>query len=160
MKPTLLSLLLFLLVSCNKSDQSEIDLSIANSYFYDYHLYISIKDGQGNDLLDPSNPKAFLQNHISLFYIDKNGKKEQNYNFENCYIYHIDDGINHNLNYLRLNCGYINLIQWNQLQTDTIQPDFIQKPYGWTFNAVKVNGKRITLIPMQPIDAPGFTIIK
>jgi len=159
MKPILIFLFLLLLISCEKRNSVDKDLDTVGSYSYDYNVLILIKDGQGNDLLDPSNPKAFLQNKISLFYI-KDGKKEQCFDWTNYLLFHIDDNNYHNINFLRLKLGYVNLLQWSQNDTDTIDCDFVARPYGYTLKAIKVNSKAVSLVPVEPYGGLGFTIIK
>lgn len=134
-KTTVLLFMVLTAVGCSKDDDQE-------QYNFAVGFDMSIKDHDGNDLLDPSNPDAFKESEIKLYYVI-DGKVEEVFDGRldsprNFYIYNRNSEyrIGMTQNYTETSEMPITYIKWNETDTDTITSTFfrsenalIQKKY-------------------------------
>lgn len=123
LKTTLIAFVLLTAMGCSKDDdQAQYNLAVG--------FDMSIKDRDGNDLLDPANPNAFKESDIKLYYvIDGNveevfdGRLDSPRNF---YIYNRNSEyrIGITQNYTETSDMPITYIKWNDNDTDTITSTF------------------------------------
>ena len=119
MKVLMSLLILCFLMNCTSDDTQE-------RFNYDVRFDFSIKDGEGNDLLDPESPNSFDGSKIKLFYLIS-GELEEVY----------DGSLDNPRNFLIFQQGgdynirvFVNhseteeipktYVRWNETDTDTI----------------------------------------
>ena len=93
----------------------------------DRKVEISVQDKAGNDLLNPSNPNAYLDQNIKIYYLT-NGVREEvnnaNYdNPKNFMIYEVDGKylMRLFLNVTNSESPSITYVQWSENDTDTLK---------------------------------------
>lgn len=123
---TILSILIlaFVFNSCKKEEPAK---SVS-----DGSVYLTVTDKGGMDLLNPSNPGAYLEQNIKIFYLS-NGVKEEVYyaNYDVPRNFFISKEVNSNGKFwmtLFLNASSaeeypITYIQWSENETDTLKCD-------------------------------------
>lgn len=122
---TVLSIFLVALVlsSCRKEEPKW-------GSYTDCGANITVHDKAGVDLLNPSNPGAYLEQNIKIFYLI-NGVKEEVFYWNqhdprNFYIYEEPDGrfmMGLNFNYSLTEEYPITYVQWSENDTDTIKTE-------------------------------------
>jgi len=123
---TILSILIlaFVFNSCKKEQ--------TNGYVSDGSVYIRVQDKIGMDLLNQSNPGAYLKSDIKIFYLSKGVKEEvyhSNYDYpRNFYISEEADSKGDFWMTLFLNSSAdeaypITYIKWSENDTDTLKCD-------------------------------------
>lgn len=125
MRTLMMILTLFTFLGCS-SDEGE------EQYNFDIGFEFSVKDSEGNDLLNPENPNSFNQSKIKLFYLingnsievyDRNKDYPRNfliYKKEN--VYRIKIFVNHSETE-EIPTTYI---QWNEADTDTLSSEIFR----------------------------------
>ena len=76
MKNLIFLLLATLIVSCSSDDNNNDE----SYYNLDTNIIFTIKDSNGNDLLNPNNPNAYLSETVKIFYLKENGDVDEIYN--------------------------------------------------------------------------------
>lgn len=153
MKILLLVSIFCILISCKKND-SEIQLT--NGISFNTNVYLFVKDINGKDLLNPSNPNAFLQYNINYSQI-VNGKKVDILDVSQ---YQIVKFINNQdaIFCLKLGCNYTNYIEWSKGDTDTLECT-MNNSHGLRIVTASYNGKPVEF--SNPYNLwHGFTIVK
>lgn len=120
------------------------DLGSNNEFGYSGSSYVNlfVKDSNGKDLLNPSNPNAYYQYNLRVFY-SKDGKKSEVLDTR---LYQIMP-YNDSLFCLHLQCYYTIYLQWNQVETDTLECGINDTGYGLTLQSILYNGKPMSFIP-------------
>ena len=129
MKTTFYVFLAVLLFSSCKKKEDKMASNI------DRKVEISIQDKAGNDLLNPSNPNAYLDQNIKIYYVT-NGVKEEvnnaNYdNPKNFMIYEVN-GIYQMRLFLNMTIADspdITYVQWSENDTDTLKCEASHNDY-------------------------------
>jgi hypothetical protein len=115
MKNLMMIGLITIIISCTKEKEVRYASNV------DIGLEISVVDKSGNDLLDPANPNSFKEKDIRIYYLI-NGVKEEVFfpNYDHPRNFYIDkrDKVYNMILFLN---DPITYIQWNNLDTDTIQ---------------------------------------
>lgn len=121
MKTTFYVFLVVLLFSSCKKKEDKMASNI------DRKVEISVQDKAGNDLLNPSNPNAYLYENIKTYYVI-NGVKEEvnNANYDNPKNFMIYEKDGKYLMRLFLNMANadspdITYVQWSENNTDTFK---------------------------------------
>lgn len=153
MKIFLMITICCLFLSCNK-DESEI--RITNGISFNTNVYLFAKDINGRDLLNPSNPHAFMQNDLKYFQI-LDGKKVEILDVSQ---YQIMKFVNKQdtIFCLKLGCNYINYIEWSKGDMDTLECT-MNTSHGLRIETASYNGKPLEFT--NPYNLwHGFTIVK
>jgi hypothetical protein len=128
MRNLLAIVVIALLCSCSSDDSPE-------QFVYDVGVEFSIKDSQGNDLLNPENENTLNSSEIKLFYV-VNGAVEEVYdgNMDYPRNYVIYDyapvseyRISVFLNNADTEAQPITYIQWNATDTDTLRSEIYRR---------------------------------
>lgn len=125
MKKLAMIIMIFVAISCSENNDDNPEIATVNAL----GIEISITDGNGNDLLDPNNPNAFLEENIRLYY-KVNGQVEEVYDshlthprhflvFQHESEYRIRVFLNEKENATQT----ITYIKWNATDTDTIKAE-------------------------------------
>ena len=135
---TLLTLMMcFALISCKKNT---LELRNTNGISFDTDIYLFVKDSNGKDLLNPSNPDAFLRSNINYFQIS-NGKKVEILDAGKCQIVKLDTKTE-TIFCLKLSCNYTNYIEWPNGDTDILECT-MNTSHGFSIVTASYNGKLI-----------------
>ena len=119
-----------LIASCSSDDNNNDD----NYYNLDTDIIFTIKDSNGNDLLNPNNPNAYLSETVKIYYLKENGDLEEVYNSnldaprnfniitpedsgENVYAFSLFP----NTNVIE---NAITYIEWNDTEKDTVRTNY------------------------------------
>lgn len=124
-----LSICILAITSCAKKDCCEPVLQEGQPLS---HVAISVKDNQGNDLLNPSNPNSLKANSISLEHVYGWGSEKVDYDEKNNKIKIIKHPNLQDLYVLLLqsnlkldsNSKSKTIIKWNDIETDTMEVEF------------------------------------
>ncbi|MFK5958964.1 MAG: hypothetical protein QM495_08870 [Lutibacter sp.] len=123
-------LALILIVSCSSDDNNNEN----NYYNLDTDVIFTVKDSNGNDMLNPNNQNAYLSDNIKIYYVKADGGSEEIYypnlssprNFriitpedsqENIYAFQLFPNT-----YVMEDA--ITYIEWNNTETDTIKTNY------------------------------------
>jgi len=120
-------LVALVLSSCNKEEPNW-------GSYNDCGVYITVHDKAGIDLLNPSNPGAYLQQNIKIFYLI-NGVKEEVFHWNQDYPrnFNIDEFPNEKfkmglgLNYSPTEEYPITYVQWSENDTDTLKTEIYRR---------------------------------
>lgn len=124
---TFLFFTICLLYSCQEDVGSQAHFNL------DTYVDLSVRDAQGQDLLDPSNQEAFLENEIKLYYL-VNGEQEEVFDGNLDYPRHffiyeneIDGAFVIRIfpNEAMENHLSTTFIQWNEEESDTLECEFV-----------------------------------
>tara|TARA_B100000795_G_scaffold259924_1_gene235318 strand:- start:27 stop:533 length:507 start_codon:yes stop_codon:yes gene_type:complete len=119
-----------LIVSCSSNGNNN-----DNDYYnLDTDIIFTIKDSNGNDLLNPNNPNAYLSETVKIYYLKENGETEEVYNSN------LDASRNFKVitpensgsdiyafqlfpnTYIMENA--VTYIEWNDTETDTVKTNY------------------------------------
>jgi|APCry1669188970_1035186.scaffolds.fasta_scaffold59310_2 hypothetical protein len=92
----------------------------------DADVIITLNDRSGNDLLNPSNPNAYLDQNIKIFYLTNGVKKEQPLG-GNWRIYDLYGKYQMRLGLNAAESNTITYIQWSENDTDTLRSEILDK---------------------------------
>lgn len=124
MRTLILILALFAFIGCDTDEgEEQVDIAVAINF--------SIRDSEGNDLLNPNNPNSFDESEVKLFYlIDGNltevydGNKHSPRNFTmNEYPPASEYRMTIFVNHSKTEEYPITYIKWNETDTDTIKTE-------------------------------------
>jgi len=127
----------------------------------DMMAFITVVDEQGNNLLDPNQEGAFDPKDIKIFY-ERNGKMEEFYES------HLDMRRNFRIDPPEFDRDYImalvlnskkTVIQWNEMEADTIQAEISDNGASIIVRKVYHNGE-LKWNGETAKTGRGFTIIK
>lgn len=128
MRTIITLIILAVFVSCSKNNDDEPQ----NQYSINRGVEISLKDSNGEDLLDPNNPTGYKADEIKLYYLI-NGEKQEVFdpnmdNPRNSLIYNHDSEyrIGISLNDTDSETLPITYVEWNEIETDTLQAEFFK----------------------------------
>ncbi len=112
----------FILTACSGDEKP------TNSTIISKSVEISIRDMNGNDLLDPQNPNAYIEDEIKVFYL-VNGVPEEVLwaNMDHSRGFNISNRANEYRIAVFLNDNEnqpITYIQWNGTDADTLRAEF------------------------------------
>src|SRR5690606_16006177 len=121
-KPLITFLIIALLSSCSSDD-------IKEQFNLDVGFEFSIKDSEGNDLLNPQNPNSFNEPDIKLFYLvngEVNEVYDGNMDYPRNFVIHeypptSEYRIGVFLNHAETEELPITYIKWNETDTDTLK---------------------------------------
>ena len=144
MKTIIAILIMATCLGCSSENNDDI-----NSYVMEGSIDFSIKDTEGNDLLNPNNKGAFKENEIKLFYLNDNVVEEvynQNRDYKRGFhLFKIDSGyrISVGLNSAETEEFPITYVQWDETDTDTLKGEFKRTPNGTFLKKVWLNDQLI-----------------
>lgn len=128
MRTIIALIILAVFVSCSKNNDDEPQ----NQYSINRGVEISLKNSNGEDLLDPNNPNGYKAEEIKLYYLI-NGEKQEVFdpnmdNPRNFLIYNHDSEyrIGISLNDTDSDTRPITYVEWNEIETDTLQAAFFK----------------------------------
>lgn len=127
------------LMACKHKD---LDSNTEFGYSGSSYVNLFVKDSNGKDLLNPSNPNAYQQYNLRVFYL-KDGKKSE---VLDTILYQIMP-YNDSLFCLHLQCYYTIYLQWNMVETDTLECRVNDTGHGLILLSILYNGKPISFIP-------------
>jgi len=143
---TILSILIlaFVFNSCKKEEPKGLTI--------DTHISIRVKNKSGMDLLNPSNPGAYLEQDIKIFYLI-NGVKVRIYNVHYPsfrYFYISEDAGSHGNFWMTLHLNDtpyveypITYIQWDENNTDTLKHDVYRTENLVSFKNIWLNDSMV-----------------
>jgi len=128
MKNSVFLILIFLMASCTSEDNS------TDAYYcLDTSIFFTIKDSNGNDLLNPNHPNAYISDSIKIYYLKENGEVEEIYNTNaaDSRNFHIitpqESFVDYYAFLLHPNTfgeNTITYIKWNNTDTDTVKTNY------------------------------------
>ena len=128
MKTIVTLIILTVFVSCSKNNDDEPQ----NQHSINRKVEISLKNSNGEDLLDPNNPNAYKAENIKLYYLI-NGEKQEVFNPNmdyprNFLIYNHDPEYRIRIfqNDTDNETRPITYVEWNENETDTLQAEFFK----------------------------------
>jgi hypothetical protein len=139
------------------------------SYNIDGSVYIKVTDKSGMDLLNPSNPGAFLEWDIKIFYLTNGVKKEvNNANRFNPKNFHISEKADSQGKfYMTLSPNIapdeeypVTYIQWSETDTDTLKCDVFRAPGLESIKNVWINDSLVFKWEDYAKGTRNFEIIK
>jgi hypothetical protein len=121
---------IMLIASCSSDDNNN-----DNDYYnLDTNIIFTIKDSNGNDLLNPINPNAYLSETVKIYYLKENGDVEEIYNSNltapRNFSIIIPENSGSNIYALSLQPNTyimenaVTYIEWNETETDTIKTNY------------------------------------
>lgn len=163
MKKLFLLFIVIWLLNCSNHDNNETE-QLPQFTFYAFAEF-SITNSQNEDLLDPTSPNHISTENISLLYVI-NGLKQETYhpfisNPKKFYIYKHQNEyrIRVFMNITETSEKPITYIQWNEMDTDTIETIYKRTNGSIIQQTIWLNGKKIWELGNNTVD-PYFVLIK
>jgi hypothetical protein len=139
MKKFMLLLLILLTLSCETDEENHQELNLNNI------VEFSVRDEKGADLLNPNHPNRLKEDQIKIYYIEDGAPHEvydPNMDYpRNFYVYKHDNEyrIKIFLNHTANEETPTTIIEWNNMEKDTIESNFIRNTNALLLEKVWLN---------------------